>query len=119
MKRLTSILVIALAATIAFTGCAKKGVDTGKLESSFKSAEPATQSSVDKAVSAIKAGNYSDALVTLQGVAAKAKLTPEQQQAIKDVVAQIQKQMAEAANKAAGDLQKSTDSMKKSLPIGK
>lgn len=119
MKHLASIVVVALAATIVFTGCAKKGVDTGKLESSFKSAEPATQSSVDKAVSAIKAGNYSEALATLQSVAAKAKLTPEQQQAIKDVIAQVQKQMADAANKAAGDMQKSADSMKKSLPVGK
>lgn len=110
MKRFAFVLVGVMAVSLALVGCGKKGVNTSKLESSFKSAEPATQSDADKAVAAIKAGNYSEAMTDLQRLGAKAKLTPEQQQAIKDVMAQVQQQLTEAANKAAAD-------MKKSLPL--
>jgi hypothetical protein len=108
MKRYVWLLSGLMVVTLIFTGCGKKSnVDTGKLESSFQSAEPANKSEADKAVESIKAGNYSQALTELQQLAKKAKLTPEQQQAIKDVIAQVQKQVSEMANKAAGDLQKS------------
>jgi len=109
------ILVAITAAAFALGGCKKaSGVDTSKLESSFTSAEPATQTSVDKAVSAIKSADYTGALAELKSLAEKAKLTPEQEQAIKDVVAQLQemvadtaKQAGEKASEAVGDLQKS------------
>ena len=108
MKRYVWLLSGLVVVTSIFIGCGKKSsVDTGKLESSFQSAEPANKSEADKAVESIKAGNYSQALTELQQFAKKAKLTPEQQQAIKDVIAQVQKQVSEMANKAAGDLQKS------------
>ena len=107
MKRMGFVLVGVMAVSLAFVGCGKKGVNTSNLQSSFKSAEPAMQSDVDKAVTAIKAGNYSEGLTDLQRLAAKAKLTAEQEQAIKDAIAQVQQRITEAANKAAGDLQKS------------
>lgn len=119
MKRFTWILVGVLAVSLASIGCGKKGVSTSGLESSFKTAEPATQSQVDKAVSAIKAGNYAQATTELQKLAAQAKLTPEQQQAIKDVMAQVQKQMSAQAGQAAKDAGKAADDLKKSLPLGK
>jgi cytochrome c-type biogenesis protein CcmH/NrfG len=66
------------------------------------------------AVTAIKAGNYAEALAKLQTLAGQVKPTPEQQQAIQDVIAQVQKQltaqaekMQKDAGKAVGDLQKS------------
>jgi outer membrane protein assembly factor BamD (BamD/ComL family) len=108
MKRFTALSVGLLAIAIPLAGCSKKSsVDTSNLESSFESAEPAVQSDINQAVSSIKDGNYSEAMAQLQSVAKKAQLTPEQQQAIKDTIASIQKLMAEMANKAAGDLQKS------------
>lgn len=108
MKRCVCLLLAVMSLSLAVVGCGTKNtVDTSKLESSFKSSPPATQTDVDKAVSAIKAGNYSEAMSDLQRLGGKAKLTPEQQQAIKDTIAAIQKQMGSAANKAAGDLQKS------------
>jgi ketol-acid reductoisomerase len=115
IKRYLYVTMAALLTTVAFIGCGKSNkVNTGKLESSFSSADSSSKSKVDAAVSAIKAGNYSDALAKLQAVAAQAKLTPEQKQAVQDVVAQVQKQLTAAAgqaqkdaNKAAGDLQKS------------
>ena len=118
MKCSARLLSAALVVGIGLVGCSKKSsVDTGKLESSFRSAQPAAKSDVDKAVTAIKAGNYSEALTDLQSLAKKAKLTPEQQQAIKDTIAAIQKQMAEAASKAASDAQKAAGDLKKSLPL--
>jgi outer membrane protein assembly factor BamD (BamD/ComL family) len=108
MKRFTALLVGLLTIAIPLVGCSKKsGVDTSNLESSFKSSEPTVKSDINKAVSTIKEGNYSEAMAQLQSVAKKAQLTPEQQQAIKDTIASIQKLMAEMANKAAGDVQKS------------
>jgi ribosomal protein L22 len=105
MKRYAWIAVVIAVGALTLVGCAKKGVDTGKLESSFSSAEPAATSNVDAAVSAIKAGNYAEALAKLQATAARAKLTPEQQQALQDVIAQVQKQLtakAEEMQKEAG-----------------
>ena len=117
MKRLVALLVGLLVIAIPLIGCSKKsGVDTSNLESSFKSAEPATQSDINKAVSSIKAGNYSEAMAQLQSVARKAQLTPEQQQAIKETMASIQKLMAEMANQAAADTQKAAGDLQKSLP---
>jgi hypothetical protein len=108
MKRFVRLFSGLLVIAVAVSGCSKKsGVDTSKLESSFKSSEPATQSDVDKAVASIKEGNYSDGMAQLQRVAAKATLTPEQKQAIKDTIAAIQKQMAQTANKSVEDLKKS------------
>lgn len=105
-------LMAALAATLALTGCGKSSsVDTSAMESSFKASEPATQSAADKAVAAIKSGDYASALPQLQSLASQAKLTPEQQQVIKDVVAQVQKAMADAAGKAVGDATKAAGEM--------
>ena len=114
MKIQQLILITVMAVAFAFGGCKKSGVDTSGLEKSFKSAEPATQSSADKVVSAIKAGDYASATAELKTLAEKAKLTSGQQQAIKDVTAQLQQMVAGAvkkagdkANEAGGDLQKS------------
>jgi outer membrane protein assembly factor BamD (BamD/ComL family) len=108
MKRYVWLLSGLMVVTLVFAGCGKKSnVDTGKLESSFQSADSGNKSEADKAVASIKAGNYSEALTELQQLAKQAKLTPEQQQAIKDVIAQVQQQVSAMANKAAGDLQKS------------
>jgi len=114
MKINQLLLLTLVAATLALVGCQKSGVDTASLESSFESAEPAAQSSVDKAVASIKSGDYAGAIAELKSVAEKVKLTPEQEQAIRDVVAQLQqlladtaKQAGDKAGEAVGDLQKS------------
>lgn len=117
MLKQTVSLFVAVLMAVATAGCAKKNnVDTGKLESSFRAAEPAAKSDADKAVAAVKAGNYSEALADLQRLASKAKLTPEQQEAVKDLIAQVQKAMADAAGKAAAEAQKTGEDLKKSLP---
>jgi|SRR5437667_9506176 len=113
--KLRNWILTVLMAGVVLAGCSKKSsVNTAPLEKSFASAEPANKTSADKATAAIKAGDYSGAMAELQKLASQAKLTPEQQQAVKDVLAQVQKQLSDAAanmgksaEKAAGDLQKS------------
>ena len=104
MNKYVWMCVACLLSMSVLTGCGKSNnVETGKLESSFSSAPPATKSNVDAAVSAIKAGNYADAMTKLQAIGAKVKLTPEQQQAIQDIIAQVQKQIAAATEKMQKD----------------
>jgi 23S rRNA G2445 N2-methylase RlmL len=103
--------------TLAMAGCGKQGgIDTGSLEKSFKSAEGAVQSSADKAVAAVKSADYSGALAELKSLASNAKLTPEQQQTIKDVMAQVEKAISDAASKAAGEANKAMKDVPKALP---
>jgi len=90
--------------TLAMASCGKQSsVDTASFERSFKSAEAAVQTSADKVVTAIKSADYSGAMAELKTLASNAKLTPEQQQTIKDVMAQVEKLVADAASKAAGE----------------
>jgi len=100
-------------------GCDSKqrnNVDTAPLESSFKSADAGTQSSADKAVAAIKAGNYSSALVELKTLASNAKLTPDQKQAIQDVTSQVEKAVAKVASNVKAEANKAAEDLKKALP---
>ena len=117
MNRTSWALVAIIIGMVAFVGCAKKNtVDTAPLEKSFKSAEPATSATVDKTVAAIKNADYAGAMAQLQTLASNAKLTPEQQQAVKDVMAQVQKAISDTAGKAVSAAGKSVDDLKNSLP---
>lgn len=117
MKHIGWVVTAIAAVSLVFTGCSKKSnVDTAPLEKSFASAEPATKSSADQAVSSIKAGDYSGAMVQLQKLSAQAKLTPEQQQAVRDVLEQVKKQLSESAADAAKGMEKAAGDLQKSLP---
>jgi hypothetical protein len=111
------ILTAAVAACLTMAGCGKSSsVDPAPIESSFKTADSATKGSADKVVSAIKSSDYSGALSELKTLAGKAKLTPEQQQAVKDVMAQVQKALTDAAGQAASGASKTAEDLKKTLP---
>src|SRR2546421_7956825 len=100
-------IMVTLLTTLLLLGCgSKSNVDTAPLEKSFASAEPANKTAADKAVAAIKTEDYSGAMTQLRTLASQVKLTPEQQQAVKDVLAQVQKQLADSAAKLSKDGQK-------------
>jgi len=115
MKMLMSVAGI-LVISLLF-GCAKKEepVDTVKLEASFSTAEPSTKSEVDKAVAAVKNQDWAGASASLQKVAANAKLTEEQKQAVKDTMDSIGSKIKEAANKVADEANKALGEAQKKL----
>lgn len=111
------ILAGVMAATLALAGCSKQGsIDTSALQANFSSAEAAVKDSADKAVAAIKSADYAGALAELKKLAENAKLTPEQQQAIKDVMAKVQGAIGEAAGKATEEAGKALKDVPKALP---
>jgi len=102
---------------VSQVGCGKKsGVDTSKLESSFQTAAPAPRSDVRKAVVATRDGNYSDAITQLRRIATKDNPTPEQQQAIKETIAAVQKRMADLADHATAEVPKTAGDLEKPPP---
>ena len=111
----TPYLIITSIAVLTLAGCGKKGVDTSRLEKSFATAQADAKGAADRAVSSIKAGDYAAAMAALQQAAAQAKLTPQQEAAIKDVIAQVQEQLNQAVKKATGDAQKAMGDLQKSL----
>jgi len=117
MKTFGYILTALVAACLTIVGCSKSSsVDPAPIESSFKTADADAKSCADKVVSAIKSSDYSGALSELKALAGKAKLTPEQQQAVKDVMAQVQKALTDDAGQAASGASKAADDLKKTLP---
>src|SRR5262245_37523653 len=92
------ILALALSVAAGLAGCSKSnGLDPSALRKSFISAEAASKEQANKAVAEMKAGNLAGALEALEAlIPLKDKLTPEQQQAVQQAIAQVQSQMAAA-----------------------
>jgi hypothetical protein len=118
MRRRLWLLAAVLFGAMAVTGCAKKNaVNTSKLEKSFQSADPKNKEYCDQAVTAAKSNDYTGTLAGLHKLAGRAKLTSEQQLAIKDTIVQVEKAMTDMANKANDDAQKkAANDMKKPGP---
>lgn len=118
MKQSIIAIVVLVATLFSIVGCGGKAkVDTTKLESSFSSAEAVVKAEIDKAVQAIKAEDLAGALTQLQKTYARAKLTEDQKQAIKEMVETLQKAIAEGATKsvekAASEATKAVNELQK------
>jgi len=102
-------LILAMAATLGIAlcglvGCSKGGgsIDTSKVQSAFQSAPPMDKAEVQNAISELKAGNYPGALASLQKVATTANLTPEQKEAVQDLMGQVKNKGLGLGHKAMG-----------------
>ena len=101
-----AIAIIGLAC-LALTGCNKEGgVDTAKVESAFQTASAVDKADVQTAVSAVKAGDYSGGLASLQKAVANVNLTPEQKSALEDLINQVKAKVGDAAKQAVADTSK-------------
>jgi hypothetical protein len=120
-KLLFTITAMAGAALLGLAGCSKTSsdfggaaaLDTSKLQAAFAAVSSVDKVEIEKAISAIKSGDYAGGVASLKTAAANLKLSPEQQQSIKELLAQAQARLGAAAGQAmdkatdaAGDLQK-------------
>jgi len=108
MKKLAFITTLLLSiGLLGLVGCSKGGgLDTSKLESAFQSASAVDKAEVDKAISAVKSGDFAGALGSLQKAAASVNLTPEQKSSVQDLISQLQGKVGEAAKQAVDDTTK-------------
>lgn len=87
-----------------------QSIDTANLQTAFQTAPEADKTEVQNAIAAIKSGNYTVAMTSLQKVASNANLTPEQKSALQNIMNQVQAKAVDLGKKAlstSGDLQKS------------
>ena len=107
-KLLFTLIALTGLALFGLTGCSKSGagIDTSKVESAFQAVSQADKAELQNALTAIKSGDYAGALASLKKAAATAKLTPEQQQSLKDLVVQVQSKLTDGAKKAVDDASK-------------
>ena len=106
------LVLIAATALLVITGCHKSqspgavSVNTDQLTSVFQSAQGDMKTAADSVVTAVKNADYAGALTQLKALGEKYKLTPEQQQAVNDLMAQVQKAIDAAAGKISQDASK-------------
>jgi len=97
-----------LAATLVLSGCGKSdsgaavaesrlgpdGVDVAAVQKAFESASPSFRFALDDAFRIINAGAYTDAIPALQKLAENPKATPEQKQALTELVQKLKTLLA-------------------------
>lgn len=100
LARLGEVAVVVVLAG-HLSGCGEReSVDTSRVEEAFASVQSAGQSAVQSAVAAVKAQDYRQAVTALQEALAEVKLTPEQKEALGDLMARTKAKVAEAAGNA-------------------
>ena len=91
MKQFSSIITAALVLSWLAIGCGTGiKIDTNKLEQSFQSAPPAAKTEANKAVTAIKSGDFSAAVTSLKNVINAGGLTEEQKDGISTALTGMQ-----------------------------
>ena len=120
MKLSAWLLTAVVATTLALVGCSKptdsgSAIDTAALESGFQSAEASVKETADKAIAAIKSSDWAGAVTELKKLAEDAKVTPEQQQAVKDILAKVKGAISDAAGKVVEGADKVVDDAAKAV----
>jgi outer membrane protein assembly factor BamD (BamD/ComL family) len=120
MTKWNSLFALLIMAALTLVGCAKNDssgtVDTTRMETAFSTAEAPTQTRAQKAVTALKTGDYTSAVAQLKDLANDAKVTPEQKKAVMDTLAAAQEKIAKLTEKAAENAGKAIDDVKQGLP---
>lgn len=105
MKKIAFLTTLILSlGLLGLVGCSKGGgVDTSKLQNAFQSASNVDKAEVEKAISAVKSGDFAGALASLQKAAASVNLTEEQKTSIQDLISQVQAKLGDAAKQAVSE----------------
>ncbi len=107
---------VALGLMVGLVGCDNSSkVDTTKLEKAFAGSAGTAKENAGKVATAVKAGKWSEAAAALKELGQEAKLTAEQQAAMKDLAEQVAQKVKEAVEKGAAEAQKTAEELKKSL----
>ena len=108
MKRLLfAVTALVGLGLLGLIGCKKEGgIDTSKVELAFQTVAAADKTEVQNAITALKAGEYSSALASLQKAAASVNLTPEQKSALMDLINEVKAKVEAAAKQAMDDASK-------------
>jgi len=119
MKISAWILPAVVATTLALVGCGKSGggesVDTSALQASFASAEASVKESAEKAIAAVKSSDWAGAVTELKKLLEDAKLTAEQQHAVKDTLAKVQSAIGKVAGEVTEGAEKAIDDAAKAV----
>jgi transcriptional accessory protein Tex/SPT6 len=118
MKIQHLLLTLVAAAAFVVTGCNKDGsvnVDPAKLTAAFQTAETDAKKAADSVATAVKNADYAGAITQLKALGEKYKLTPEQQQEVKNLMDQAQKAVEALASKAAGEAGKAATDLGNTL----
>lgn len=79
------------------SGCKSRAeIETGQVEHSFQNAADTERSLIQQALSAIRTRNYSSALESLNKLAQSPRLTPTQQESLRDLILQVEEKLRES-----------------------
>jgi ABC-type enterochelin transport system substrate-binding protein len=91
-------------------------INTRSAEKEFQTAEPEVRAEFDRAVVAVRSGDYSEALDRLKNLATNARLTPEQQESVRDLLGKVQDAVKRGATRAVEGASDALEDVRKSLP---
>lgn len=112
MHTLALPLTLAGLALASCLGCSKPATrpDTTPVEAAFSTVATVEKAEVQRALNALKAGDYPAATAALKQAAASVRLTPAQQRALKDLQAQVEARLAADASRLAQTAKGAADS---------
>ncbi|MDH7503749.1 MAG: hypothetical protein QHJ82_13685 [Verrucomicrobiota bacterium] len=85
------------------SGCkSRTEIETGQVEHSFQNAADVERSLIQQALSEIRTKNYPSALESLNKLAQSPRLTPAQQESLRDLVLQVEEKLRESGTSQTG-----------------
>lgn len=88
-KRSFTLFAVASLAFLTLVGCSNSNIDTAKVRAALGSLDSAKKEQLEKALTAIDAGKYKEALAPLRNIAYSAKLDPGQRKIVEDTMEKV------------------------------